>query len=98
MLREKQYSQRKIAVQLGVSRGTVNSIATGRRLDYAQRHKTDENNAGEPNFTPPTGMPRRCQQCGARVMMPCLACHVRALAAHGKVDPQRVDSHRSARC
>ena len=34
LLREKQYSQRKIASRLGVSRGTVNSIATG-HIRYA---------------------------------------------------------------
>ena len=77
LLLEKRYSQRKIALRVGVSRGTVNSIATGKRLDYAQRPKAGEGVAGEGGFTPPSGLPRRCPQCGARVMMPCLACHVR---------------------
>ena len=98
LLRGKQYSQRTIALRLGVSRGTVNSIATGRRPDYAQWQKAGENDVDEIDFILPTGLPRRCPQCGARVMMPCLACHVRALTARGKVNRQRVIPPQSIRC
>ena len=47
-------SQRKIAVQVGVSRGTVSSIARGKRPDHEarQRHRGEE-------FVPPSGQPRR---------------------------------------
>ena len=98
LLRGKQYSQRTIALRLGVSRGTVNSIATGRRPDYAKGQKTGENDVDECDFILPTGLPRRCPRCGARVMMPCLACHVRALTARVKADQPRVDSPQSIRC
>ncbi|MEA1951444.1 MAG: helix-turn-helix transcriptional regulator [Planctomycetota bacterium] len=96
LLLEKQYSQRKIALRLGVSRGTVNSIATGKRLDYPQRDYTGE--SGEGGFIPPAGLPRRCPRCGAKVMLPCLACHVRALSARRTIDRQAGDSPRSGRC
>ncbi|MBN2296057.1 MAG: helix-turn-helix transcriptional regulator [Pirellulales bacterium] len=96
LLLEKRYSQRKIALRLGVSRGTVNSIATGKRPDYSRRKNTSE--CGEDGFFPPEGLPKRCPQCGAMVMMPCLACHVRALSGICKIDRPGVDSPRSARC
>ena len=98
LLREKQYSQRSIALRLGVSRGTVNSIATGRRPDHAPWQKAGENDVDECDFILPTGLPRRCPQCGAKVMMPCLACHVRGLTARGKVDRQRADPPQSIGC
>ncbi len=75
LLREKRYSQRKIAFRLGVSRGTVNSIARGRRPDYSLR---DTEKEAERRLIPPSGMPRRCPICGALVLMPCLACQIRA--------------------
>ena len=74
MLREGRASQREIAKRLGVSRGTVNAIALGRRRDdSARRHGHEEG-----DFTPPTGLPRRCPGCGGLAQMPCLACYIRA--------------------
>ena len=73
MLRERCISQREIAQRLGVSRGTVNAIANGRRRD-CQRHRRQE----EDDFTPPNGLPRRCPGCGGLTQMPCLACYIRA--------------------
>ena len=73
MLREGGLSQRQIASHIGVSRGTVNAIALGRRGDNSGRRS-----ALGGGFTPPTGMPVRCPGCGARVQMPCLVCHIRA--------------------
>lgn len=66
-------SQRTIARQLGVSRGTVNAIALGKRPDYGpdRREPTD--------VLPRIGPPRRCPGCGGKVLMPCLLCHVRAM-------------------
>jgi hypothetical protein len=66
-------SQRKIARRVGVSRGTVNAIALGKRPDYRarQRERADD-------FVAPCGPPRRCPSCGAMVEMPCVACRVRA--------------------
>ena len=73
-------SQRMIAQRLGVSRGTVNAIARGRRPDRVSRPKNPAD-----DFIPPACLPRRCPGCGGLVRMPCLACHVRAI----KADRQR---------
>jgi len=73
MLDEGTLSQRKIASQLGVSRGTVNAVALGKRRDRATNHEEND------DFTPPSGLPQRCHICGALVQMPCLACRVRSL-------------------
>ena len=67
-------SQRKIARQLGVSRGTVSAIARGKRPDYAQRHRRSA-----ADFVFPAGPVERCPGCGALVQMPCLACRIKAL-------------------
>lgn len=72
LLGEGTLSQRKIASRLGISRGTVNSIALGKRPDRIPDHEDDD-------FVPPSGLPQRCPTCGALVQMPCLACRVRAL-------------------
>lgn len=68
-------SQRKIALRLGVSRGSVGSIASGKRPDYEARRRMRRD-----SFIAPTGPPARCPGCGGMTKMPCLACHVRALA------------------
>jgi hypothetical protein len=78
LLREGGLSQRRIAVKLGISRGTVNAIALGRRPDYPSHGRTDE-----PGFTPPMGLPVRCPTCGGKVQMPCLLCYVRRIKERG---------------
>lgn len=66
-------SQREIAVRVGVSRGTVSSIARGiRPNDDATCRGRDI------DVVPPSGQPRRCPSCGRLVQMPCLACRIRA--------------------
>ncbi|TSA40018.1 XRE family transcriptional regulator [archaeon] len=65
-------SQRKIARRLGISRGTVNAIAVGRRPDHALPAPERD------GFPAPSGVPVRCPGCGGRVQMPCLLCYVRA--------------------
>ena len=67
-------SQREIARRLGVSRGTVNAIALGRRPDQSTRRR--QHSSG---FIPPAGIPKRCPICRCKVQMPCLACQVRAM-------------------
>ncbi len=71
LLAEGRLSQRKIAKALGVSRGVVDAIASGKRPDYEARrqHRADD---GEPQ-----GPIERCPTCGARVYMPCRLCRVR---------------------
>ncbi len=80
LLREGRLSQRKIASRIGVSRGTVNAIALGKRLCHA-----DDRPAADDGFTPPTGPPVRCPGCGARVRMPCLLCYIRTRAGREAV-------------
>ena len=72
MLREGRFSQRRIAMQIGVSRGTVNAIAQGKRTCGAARRLVDDN-----GFMPPSGAPVRCPGCGGKVQMPCLLCYIR---------------------
>jgi len=76
-------SQRKIAAKLGVSRGTVSSVANGTRPQREVRRRR-----GFLKFVPPSGLPRRCPLCGRLVQMPCLACHLRQLTT------QRVEALR----
>lgn len=64
-------SQRKIALQVGVSRATVSAIVTGARPDYQARVRAI---ADEPLPDGPLG---HCPTCGATVYMPCRLCHVR---------------------
>jgi hypothetical protein len=72
MLREGRISQRGIARRAGVSRGTVNAIAQGKRSCSRVRQPRDDE-----GFVPPTGVPVRCPGCGGRVQMPCLLCYIR---------------------
>jgi transcriptional regulator with XRE-family HTH domain len=76
LLAEGHLSQRKIARVLGVSRGTVGAIATGRRPDFGRLHGATE----EEEFAP-TGPPARCPGCGGMVYMPCRLCRARARRA-----------------
>jgi hypothetical protein len=69
MVREGTLSQRKIAMQLGVSRSIVSAIANGRRGLYGH----DPLETYSPLASPPT----RCPHCGYRVYVPCLVCRTR---------------------
>ena len=71
LLDQGEVSQRRIARQLGVSRGTVNAIAQGRRRDCPTASDSDPL-----GFVPPQGVPRRCPGCGGLVQMPCLLCRL----------------------
>ncbi|MGI9430217.1 MAG: hypothetical protein ACR2NM_16265 [Bythopirellula sp.] len=69
-------SQRKIACQLGVSRGTVGAIASGRRGTHGREPNTDR-----PELCCYERPPKRCRGCGARVYLPCILCRTRAFQA-----------------
>jgi len=73
MLKTRRLSQRAIAERLGVSRGSVNAVARGRRriARVPRLRKSD-------GFQPPDGFYERCPGCGGMVQMPCLLCYVRA--------------------
>jgi len=88
LLEEKTHSQRKIARLVGVSRGTVGTIALGRRPDYDLRRSLCEDEGDEPDSPP-----ERCPGCGGMVQMPCRLCRVREqiarnprAASHGPID------------
>jgi hypothetical protein len=74
LLGEGDLSQRRIARQVGVSRGTVHAIARGKRADPRARKGRPED-----DFPLPRGPWGRCPTCGGMVQMPCWACRVRAL-------------------
>ena len=79
LLGERRMSQRKIADKLGVSRGTIHAIASGRRGVFGR----------EPGLDGPTlccrDMPaERCPGCGATVYKPCVLCGAREYRAREK--------------
>jgi transcriptional regulator with XRE-family HTH domain len=76
-------SQRGIARRMGVSRGSVNAIALGKRPDPQTRRRVQED-----ALAAPAGPSVRCPTCGGMVQMPCLACRLRALK-EGRRRPQR---------
>ena len=71
LLAEKQLSQRKIAILLGVSRGAVGAIAAGRRGIWGKESATGEQ-ADVADL-----LPDRCRSCGFLVLMPCVVCQAR---------------------
>ena len=81
LLEQGELSQRKIAVRLGVSRGTVNAIALGKRAVRVRRKIPVD------DFLPPAGPVGRCPTCGGLVRMPCLACRVRAGQRRRPIEP-----------
>ena len=88
LLREGRLSQREIAQRTGISRGSVNAIALGRRLVESDRCRPSSH-----AFTPPQGNPARCPSCGGMVQMPCLACYVRSRHGRGQKMPRPCSRH-----
>jgi hypothetical protein len=75
LLEEGELSQRKIAAKLGVSRGTVGAIASGKRGIYGS--EPDPEKPGLRSLDLP---PERCSGCGGTVYMPCVLCRARRYA------------------
>ncbi|MEN6405522.1 MAG: hypothetical protein ABFC77_03525 [Thermoguttaceae bacterium] len=72
LLNETDLSQRKIAEVMGVSRGSVASVASGKRPDYdALRAQSTT------DWEEPAGPPERCPTCGGMVYAPCRLCRAR---------------------
>jgi DNA-binding XRE family transcriptional regulator len=88
LLAEGRLSQRQIARQLNVSRGTVGAIATGKRREVQRSAEQ-----GKEDPLAPSGPPQRCPQCGGMVYLPCRLCHVRNELSRSKPSrsPDRPD-------
>ncbi|HTQ37536.1 MAG TPA: helix-turn-helix domain-containing protein [Pirellulales bacterium] len=69
-------SQRQIARDLGISRGSVAAIASGKRPNYPVTIPNEDIDCSLP--------PIRCQGCGGLVHAPCRLCRVRSLKARDK--------------
>ena len=78
LLVEGGHSQREIARRTGVCRGSVGTIASGRR-----RNGDDSPEPREDDREVPSGPPMRCAGCGAMVYMPCVLCRVRSKLQKG---------------
>jgi len=78
LLAEGGHSQRESARRMGVCRGSVGSIASGRRRDG-----DDPLEPHEDDLTVLSGPPTRCAGCGAMVYMPCVLCRVRSKLQKG---------------
>jgi hypothetical protein len=78
LLKVGELSHRKIAIRLGVSRGTVSAIANGRRGLYGK-----EPDDGRSSLAP-ASPPKRCNCCGYRVYLPCLICEARQHKYYGE--------------
>lgn len=87
LLKEGQLSQRKIAARLGVSRGIVGSIASGRR----GLHGVDAAQADDDSASAFHSVPIRCPRCGYRVFDPCQVCRARD---HQRRQRQMASFHR----
>jgi len=92
LLAEGNLSHRKIARRMGVSRGTVHTVAVGRPRRIApprdERQPVDRH----------SGPPKRCPECGGLVYLPCQLCKARRIrddapagASDAPVDAADVD-------
>ena len=96
LLEEEQLSQRKIAAKLGVSRGTIGAIASGRRGLFGKEPDQDT-----PELCCLELPPERCPTCGGMVYMPCVLCRTRDFqrreeAAQDLIEQNEVDQRRVA--
>jgi len=77
LLLDGKLSQRKIAARLGVSRGSVSAIASGRRAIYGKSESEERPPATGTWIASRGAGTERCPRCGFRVYMPCLVCRTR---------------------
>lgn len=83
-------SHRKIARLTGVSRGTVGSIASGRRKIISEKYLDSLDSEESIFYLYP---PKLCLGCGYKVYLPCRICAARAAAAKSKkikIDETRI--------
>jgi predicted XRE-type DNA-binding protein len=89
LLEEDELSQRQIAARLGISRGTVNAIALGKRGVFGR-----ESDMLGAELVRRDCSPVRCPGCKALVYMPCVLCRTRAYLATREI--REAASHRHA--
>ncbi len=93
LLAEGKLSQRKIAEQVGVSRGSVASVARGPRPDYESIRRERAVRAAEQEPLK-LGPLARCSTCGGKVYMPCRLCALQGQwvdVPRGPGTPSRVE-------
>jgi predicted XRE-type DNA-binding protein len=79
LIEQKTMSQRQIAKRLGVSRGTVQAVAHGKRTEHTPAVKVA-------TWVAPTGKPKRCRICGSYAKTPCLACQLYKLPQDSEME------------
>ena len=79
-------SQRQIAQVVGVSRGTVATIAAGKRPDYEALRSARQSDSAAAS-----GPPERCPDCGGMVYAPCRVCRTREIMAQAARPALRSD-------
>lgn len=70
-------SQREIARIVGVCRGIVGAIATGKRPADESARRALRRQRRQAERAPGSGSRGRCPECGANVLLPCIACQAR---------------------
>lgn len=86
LLEQDELSQRAIARLLGVSRGTINALATGKRGGHGRETPNETSPDPEP--------PARCPTCGRMMQMPCVWC--RAMDYRRRQQTAQVGGKRAA--
>lgn len=79
-----QYSQRQIATDAGVSRGSVQRIQHGQRRRRADEEPAEELLDEEDRGSPYDRPMAKCAECGCRCTVPCVACRARAEGEKGR--------------
>ena len=75
-------SQRKIAREVGVSRGTVAAVSLGRVAEGRRTCKRYPNAPTPPAYRNGGPVPeetKRCPECGGLALAPCYLCAIRAV-------------------
>ncbi len=87
MLETGKLSHRKISRLTGVSRGTIDGISNGTRKLKDRNGRSNLSEDALELYLASQDIPKRCQECGAKVVLPCRHCAARAFAAKNKKRP-----------
>lgn len=83
-----QFSQRRLSKKIGISRNTLADIVHCRRA-HAYLAAETLTPATDPPYD---GKPGRCPTCGARVLLPCIACRARQERQGGRPSPAKLQA------